>query len=468
MTFTGTLNNTTGTISWSLTGPGSVTPTSGSTTSYTPPTTLAASTIATLTASAGAGLNASAAITITPPPAITVSGTVVDSAFKKFPGVSVIIGSQNTVTDTNGQFTIANVTPPYDLTALVTIASGAKSASVYRGLSRVDPTISVQLSTTVTNSTGMVFGSIVGADPLGTSGDLTEVVWGSSQPPMVQSFPVAPSSPPYILELSWPPDVPAITGNVHALQWALDSHGMPASYKGYAVSTGVIVASGGSTNQNLVMSAPSTTTVGGSVILPSGIPAASKAGILVFDDLAEITVADDGVPVLPNSFSYLFPNISGATAAIAAGGATEAGGSPEATGLVSAEISGIALGTTNVALTLPTPISGILPADVATSVGTATDFSWTAVTGGNAVYLFEVTGAPTQVSYFVFTTATTARIPDLTAQGLGLPSGASYQWTVFAVGPHSSLDSAAGAKAYFPTGNARFTALTKPRSFTTQ
>jgi hypothetical protein len=360
------------------------------------------------------------------------------------------------------------VTPPYDLTALVTIAGGAKSASVYLGLARADPTISVQLTPMVTSNTGTVFGSIVGGDPLGTSGDLTEVVWGSSQPPMVEGGFADPSSPPYILELSWPQDVPAITGNVHALQWAIDSHGMPASYKGYAVSTGVIVASGASINQNLVLSAPGTTTVGGSLTLPSGISEAAKAGVVVFDDLAEITVADDGLPVPTTSFSYLFPNISGATAAVAAFGATEGAGGPEATGIVTAEMSGIALGTTNVAFALPTPISGILPADAATSVGTTTDFSWTAVAGGNTVYLFELTGAPTQPSYVVFTTATTARIPDLTAQGLGLPSGASYLWTVFAVGPHSSLDSAAGAKAYFPTGNARFTAQTKPRSFTTQ
>ena len=117
VSFTATLSNATGTVSWTLTGPGSITPSTGTTTSYTPPAAVGSATTATLTASA-AGLTGSSTITINPLAAITVAGVVVDFALRKFPGVSVIIGAQSTVTDANGHFSIANVTPPYDLTAL--------------------------------------------------------------------------------------------------------------------------------------------------------------------------------------------------------------------------------------------------------------------------------------------------------------------------------------------------------------
>src|SRR5262245_42463945 len=57
------------TIDWVLTGPGSISKTTGTSTDYTPPATIASSTTATLTATSGS-LSASVAITINPPPDI--------------------------------------------------------------------------------------------------------------------------------------------------------------------------------------------------------------------------------------------------------------------------------------------------------------------------------------------------------------------------------------------------------------
>ena len=67
----------------------------------------------------------------------------------------------------------------------------------------------------------------------------------------------------------------------------------------------------------------------------------------------------------------------------------------------------------------------------------------------------------------MFTTGTTARLPDLSAQGMGLPPAASYSWQVLAVGPHANLDSAAGPKSILPTGNTLTDAQTSSRHFTT-
>ncbi len=455
VSFTATLSNTTGTVSWSLTGPGSIAPSTGATTSYTPPTTVASATTATLTASA-AGLTANATITINPPAAITVAGTVVDDQLRKFSGVSVIIGAQSTVTDGSGHFSIANVTPPYDLTAIATI-TGAKSGSVYKGLTRNDPTILMGLDPTSTDNMGTLTGTVTGGDPLGTAGESTVVSWGSTQASQFERVIV---SSPYTLNVSWDAALASITGNMHALQWAKDGNGLPSSYKGYAVKTGVAVAAGGTTNNvNLDMSAPGSTNVGGSVTVPAGVTLGSKSLALTFDDRALTFLGVDGTS--GTTFSYLYPSITGATATVSARGSNA--GNDQTT----IQVSGIALGTTNVSIALPAPISAVLPADTATGIGTGVDFSWTALSGGNAVYIFQAQGPPGEPSYLVFTIGTSARIPDLTAQGLGLPSAASYSWGVVAVGPHPNLDSATGPTSVFPSGNTLVEAQTNFRSFTT-
>ena len=114
------------------------------------------------------------------------------------------------------------------------------------------------------------------------------------------------------------------------------------------------------------------------------------------------------------SFSYLYPNITGATAVVFVSGEANADGA-----LVQAQVSAIALGTTNVSIALPSPISLIMPADSATNIGTDVDFSWTAVSGGNVVYTFEVQGPSGW--YAVFTTATCDAHPRFGGAGHGPP-----------------------------------------------
>ena len=148
-----------------------------------PPAAVASATTATLTASA-AGLTGSSTITINPLAAITVAGVVVDFALRNFPGVSVIIGAQSTVTDANGHFSIANVTPPYDLTALGgPTFTGAKGASLFKGITRTDPVIMLFLDPASTENMGTLTGTVTGGDVLGTVGERTVVSWGSTQTP---------------------------------------------------------------------------------------------------------------------------------------------------------------------------------------------------------------------------------------------------------------------------------------------
>ena len=295
VTFTATLNNTTGTVSWNLSGPGSIDPATGATTSYTPPASVASATTATLTANSGS-LTSSATITINPPAAITVAGTVIDNQLSKFAGVSVIIGAQSTITDASGHFSIANVTPPYDLTALVTV-SGDKGASLYKGLTRTNTTILVALNPTSTDNTGTLTGTVTGGDPLSTVGDKTVVSWGSTSANQFQNSSQTITSSPYSLDVTWDSSLASITGNMHVLQWAVDANQLPTAYKGYAEKTGVAVAASGTTsNVNLAMSAPGTSNVGGSVTVPAVVTLGSKGFSVNFADTAAISLGFDSDP----------------------------------------------------------------------------------------------------------------------------------------------------------------------------
>jgi hypothetical protein len=131
------------------------------------------------------------------------------------------------------------------------------------------------------------------------------------------------------------------------------------------------------------------------------------------------------------------------------------------------QLRGIAPGTTNVSIAIPTAVTAISPADSGTGITTGTDFTWTPLTGG--VHILEITGPGSSPSYYVFTTAATARIPDLSGQGLGLPAAtAMYHWVVLGVGPWTSVDQVAGDSSILPTGNVLNESASADRTFTTQ
>lgn len=153
-TFTATLQNSSATVVWSLTGNGSITPSTGLTTTYTPPAAVAATEAAVLTATAGS-LTESATITINPaaPPAtITVSGSVLKFNGDAASGINVQIDDaagmtlntlstdlDPTATDPSGNFTIPNVTPPYTLSVIPPV--GNEVPQTWTNVTRADPIV---------------------------------------------------------------------------------------------------------------------------------------------------------------------------------------------------------------------------------------------------------------------------------------------------------------------------------------
>jgi len=132
-----------------------------------------------------------------------------------------------------------------------------------------------------------------------------------------------------------------------------------------------------------------------------------------------------------------------------------------------AVLAGVPLGTTNLVVNLATPCTPVAPLHYAMDVTTATDFSWTPMSG--TTYQLYVYGYSNALPFYVvYTTATSARIPDLTAAGLPLPPSGAFGWNVNAYGPVDSVDELAGAALPHLRGvDSYFGCSTAPRDFFT-
>ena len=450
--FTATLRNTTGTIAWSLTGPGTLGSGSGTSTTYFPPATVSSATSATVTATAG-GLSSRATVTISPPPPITVAGTVIDERSRKVSGAAVTVGGRTVNSDGNGAFSITDVTPPYDVVA---IAPGStKTASVYKGLTRPDPAIVLFISGGPSLKGGQVTGNVTGGDALGAFLEHTVVAWGSRE----VATSISVDSNPYTLNIPWSTAANALDGSVHALQWTQGTDGLLV-FKGYGVRSGVRVSDSETTNNvDVAMTAPIASSVAGTIVAPSGVQADRTSISIDWSDNASISLASKSGTT--TSFDWVFPSGTGGTASVTVSGHAALGE------FVLRRTGGIAAGTTNASIALPTPVSPLSPANAETGVGTSTDFSWTALSSTISILIVQGSSGTRTPSLAVFTAGSTARIPDLSAQGLGLPAMSSFQWHVVGVGPHPTLDSAAGPTSIIPSGTDLFQGLTPVRTFTT-
>lgn len=92
---------------------------------------------------------------------------------------------------------------------------------------------------------------------------------------------------------------------------------------------------------------------------------------------------------------------------------------------------------TDVTLELPAPPQLLEPANSQVGVTENALFKWKPLE--NALYELGVV-APTATSYLIVTTNAEARLPDLSAIGVSLPSAADYAWYVQAYAPIASVD----------------------------
>jgi hypothetical protein len=457
-TFSATLTGSPDTIVWSLVGPGSFSPSTGATTSYMPPVGVQSPGTATLSAASGVGLSASATITVNPRPPITVAGRVrfIGGLFDGVPNVSVFIGPRTTTTDADGNFAIAGVTPPYD----VTVVSG-DLATIYQGLTRPDPSIYFfgyfGSGPNPVISSGSVTGDLTGGDVAGTPGDSNSVVWVSSQPNNVAS-PVAFEDNTFTLNLDWGGATP-LSLTLHGLQQGPDPvTGLP-SFRGYGLRSNVSVAdSATTTNQDIPLAPVTPASVSGSISWPTSDSLLSRTLWLDFADGASLKLLTDFGE--SSTFNYSTPAGIGATVSI--GVSTSGSSSDNFSFGTTAFARGLSPDATGVSLTVPEAAVPISPSDNTAAIPMSTPFTWTPFQGGIHLVIFSG-----NYSVWLLTAATTTQFPDLSAHGVTVaPNG--WTWQVQGLGPFLSTDDFAGLANFNPTSDAVDSCNAYPRSFSFQ
>ncbi|MCI0570739.1 MAG: hypothetical protein L0Y66_08310 [Myxococcaceae bacterium] len=459
VTFTATLSGAEGDVTWALSGPGSISATTGASTEYTPPEAVASATSATLTATSGS-LSASVAITINPR-IITVSGKVVNLGIVPLGSQVVrIAGHENEVTSGDGNFTITDVTTPYDV---VVMDTNERQVTVFKGLSRADPTLMVPFGNLEgpksATLTGILSGPAAFPEP---PNHRTRVGVGSASTFRLDSRLANETTGAYSLTPSWDgPD--NTTVSIYALQWQYDPvTNLPVDYKLSGSKVNVTVANEGSfIDQDFTMTTVSDTTLSGNVSVPAGY-------VNIYNNLhfspgpgVYLDLATHDNP--PANFSYTTPSLGGSMLLMAVAEKASAAQSV-------AWKRGLAPNATGVSVTVPTAPEIILPASSAPGVNTTTTFSWQPYAGGVHLALFspDVAGQP---SYAVVTSATSTTLPDVSGTGLELPPGAGYQWGVFGWSPFASVNQAAGSHGWYPIpflfqGDGAY-AVAEMRTFTT-
>ncbi len=458
VTCTTALANADGTIAWTLTGPGSLSSSTGAAVDYAPPAQLDAGATAHVVAAA-AGLTASFDVHVSPsapPPASGISGHVVDAGGHPVAGVVArVAGHAAATTDGAGAFTIPEVTPPYDL-VLSTSGSG-RTVQVYAGLTRADPTAAIYqaglAATGVGDRSANLAGQVNGGDPEAAArGDFQGVLFASAELPAgdpldVVGVAIAPPSASYELPMSWR-GTGSLRGAVLAVQWRADLNTAAPTAYWLATAPDVNVADGATASiPSLDLAAVPAVTTQGTVRLPPRYalkltsaqlaPATQGPSFLLFyDDNAGVPWGD------PPIFRYVLPALDGAALQLCARAANTAAGHLDSAAMGCVEASGLA--AVDIPVTAaPEPL---VPANGANAVGLDTVFAWQPFPEGMNV--LEVTPDGTDApAFLVFTAASRATLPDLGEAALALPSGASYHWRVRGLAPVDSVDALAAPGA---------------------
>ena len=365
-----------------------------------------------------------------PPPGVTVSGSVRDQYGEPISGASVLIKGKSAVTSgSDGTFSIADVVTPYDLTVIL---RAQNTALVYKGLTRSDP---AALSPYVTSPEHTA--TISGTAPP-ASGKLTVVHFASSARYALGLGRADGTTGQYGFTVRWHGSYDTDAGRLFLLRWSTDATGLlPASYDGYA-SRSLTISTGGYFSSNdfaaVELTDPPEQSISGAIAIPATYTLNVRQ---LFISFGHVGFYWEEKNPLSNAFTYTVPDLSGVAFDVAA---TAVDGSSRWSFFLA---SGIRGNTNDVSIQLAAAAQLALPASGASGVDATTPFSWTQGEGAG-VNLFKVWPADaTNPTYFVFTTAADAKIPDLAGEGMGLPAGASYNWRIERLFPVASIDSAA-------------------------
>jgi hypothetical protein len=369
---------------------------------------------------------------------LTVNGTVVDQFGLPWPGQPVIISAgsftQSTVSSSSGTFTVANVPTPYNATVIDSTSTAF--ATVYMGLTRADPTLSIG-NAQILKRSGGIGGHLTGGSYPEPPGYSTELVFASPQvaPEFPQTEFLDDSSGGYSGAINWGGPA-STTGTLYVLQVHFDG-GLPVDYPGYGTLSGLTLEDKSVLpNQNVTLSPVTTGSLSVTVSVPQDYTFEFQAAF--FQPAPGVSFSNFwGVSGGPASFVYATPSIPGTSLMVRASASVGDGiGVP-----TSFAQQQVAPGTSNLMLNLPAAPSPTLPADGATGVTDATSFAWTGFPG--VVYAVLFNGHDLNEGVLVYVEGTTATFPNIA--DAGFPLQGNYTWQVTGIAPVASIDALAAA-----------------------
>ncbi len=375
-------------------------------------------------------------------PTITVEGVVKDVFGQVVKGMDVKVTGKETattITDSNGKFTIKDVTVPYEL---VVVNKKDKIATVYQGLKRPDPIITI-----FGDPTGLNKGNVEGALSGGAgfpepSGTVSGVVFGA---PNIVSLFLSNSissdktTGKYLIkDLRWSGGT-TVNLTAHALQFK-STAGLPTDYTGYGKKASILLQDSKTlSGQDIVMKDVAESRFSGNVFIPSAYQIANNALFANFGKGAQAALLTDILKTKNLSFDYVTPAIKEATI-------TSLFSAKKTRYTTTVINTGLATNTSGLTVSIPSAAEHISPANKATAVDYGTSFSWTEFKNG--IHVIRFNAGPGKPQYNVYTKDSSTSIPDLSDMGLTLPKHTRYSWTIEGLSPFANMDEAAAVNPY--------------------
>jgi hypothetical protein len=400
------------------------------------------------------------------PTTITVTGKVLDGSRKAATKASILIpgeGRQAVSVDSSGAFSIAGVTPPYDV---IVVEKELRVASVFQGLTLQNLTLPVdsdpaQEAEILADVKGTVTGGQTPSDTYQTVVTFSSENSSSTGP--------ADLSGAYSLGVSWT-SAPSITGTLYALQAERsDIFDVPTSYLAFGQRENVTLNENVKLSaQDITMSSVTNSSLAGNITVPAGYTLGPISVSLAPKPATEISLFYD--IAASNAFTYTVPQIPQATFTMQVITSVPNPADPFNTPSSILFKRGLTAGTTNLALALPEASRPALPANEAKDVTQATLFSWSSF--ANGLHMIKFTEVKDESPYTValYTKGTQTTLPDLSALGMGLPASTQFTWKVQGVGAVTSMDALAGlleSGTNFPDLEEYSVSLSESRTFTT-
>jgi len=360
-----------------------------------------------------------------------------------------LLGRGPIATDPWGRFRFDGVHVPYDV---VLFDPGSPQVTLYEGLTRADPKLVLYDEYRGHHSalSGSASGGVGFPTPAGVR------TWASVVGPRGLDWggQVNPTTGNWTLTdvLAWAGPV-NMDATLIAWQYTGDANGIPVDFKGWGTSPVLLRSGLDQSSIPLTMIDPPTMSISGTYVPAPGTNFDYALLTVDLDATTHVRLRRDTF-ASSGTFQLRGPQLAGAT--YTAEVRTEAAGGvfsiARATNLAAFD-SGLDLSTF--------PLHAINgPPDGATGVDYETEFTFAPSLLG--LHMLTVStgygGADMNPTFHIVTGATTVRIPDLRAYGLGLPSLVTYTWAVEAWGPFDSVDAmAASGSLWAPTPVAHHT-----------